>query len=333
MCYLSFDTKKIVIAIEWPFEIPDDAIKMLKPYGKVAYAPSLLERDLIEVFRDADATILGAFQFKTSVIETAEKLKIIARFGIGVDNVDLKAATDKGVIVTNVPKIMAESVAEHTLALMLAAAKNLVVSDRCVRSDRWRKFWELGLGTELWGKTLGIVGLGSIGSKVAEKSKAAFNMKILVYDPYVKPEKVKEISGEMAGLDRLLKESDVVSLHVPLTSETRHMVGEEQLRMMKKSAILINTARGQVVDQKALLKALTEKTISMVALDVLEKEPPIPDDPLLDLDNVIFTGHIGSVTNEAFHRVWIACTKAIIDVFEGRLPQPPANIVNREVIA
>lgn len=263
----------------------------------VDYRPKITPEELLKVAKEYDAMIVRSRTKVTKkVIQVAKRLKVIGRAGVGLDNIDLKAANERGIKVLNTPEALTNAVAELTIGLMISTARGIHRGHLHLKRGEWIK-GEL-LGTELAGKTLGIIGFGRIGRRVAEIAKA-FRMRILVYD-IVKPSKelLEKFNAEFVELEDLLERSDFVTLHVPATESTYHMIDEKRLKVMKKTAILINTARGSVVDEKALIKALKEGWIGAAALDVFEEEPP-KDKELLGLDNVLLTPHIGSQTKEA----------------------------------
>ena len=293
-------------------------------------APTSCE-EMVELARDAEAIISSDFPLTSQVLENAKSLRIIARVGVGYDNIDLDAATKRHIIVTNVPGALSDSVAEHTILLMLAVSRRLVTADRSVRKNEWDEFFQHAPGLELNGKTLGLIGLGAIGRAVAQRAKA-FNMELLVYDPYLDESKATGTNFRRVELARLLKESDIVSIHSPLTTETKKLIGERELNLMKGSAILINTARGAIIDQISLVEALKNGKIAGAGLDVLSREPPSQDDPILTMDNVVLTPHCAAFTLEALRRLWFACSDAVLRVLDGELPRPPANILNPQVI-
>ena len=290
------------------------------------------ERELCELVKDVDAIIVGDFPITPKVLDSAPKLKLVAKCGVGYDNIDVSFATQRGVFATNVPSVLAGPVAEHAILLMLAVAKKLVLSDSYVRTNRWDDFRPLGPGFELAGKTLGIIGFGAIGSRLNEMARNAFRMKVLAYDPFLPPEKIRERSAEPVTMEELLHGSDIVSVNVPLSPATKGLVGEKEMRWMKPSAVLINTSRGKVLDERALEKALTSGWISAAAIDVFENEPPDPKSPLLKLSNITMTPHTAAFTVEATKALWLACIGAVVDVLHGRRPQSPANILNPDVM-
>jgi D-3-phosphoglycerate dehydrogenase / 2-oxoglutarate reductase len=302
--------------------------KILAEVGAELVAVQCKNQDeVIALTKDADAVLASLTPMTRPVIETWTKMKVIARYGIGVDSVDLQAATDHGVYVTNVPDFCYDEVSDTALSLILAITRKVVAMHQLVK----QRVYNRGLAYpihKLRGKNLGLVALGRIAQAVARKA-IPFGFKILAYDPYVKPETFIDFPVEFVGLEDLLKQSDVVSLHTPLTSETRYMIGQAQLQMMKPTAFLINTSRGAVVEQAALIKALKEGWIAGAGLDVLEKEPPDPNDPILDLDNVVFTPHYASYSEEAYQEVREKAARQIVQVLRGEIP---TCLVNREVL-
>ena len=248
-------------------------------------------------------------------------LKIIANYAVGFDNIDLEAAKKRNLMVTNTPGVLTNTVAEHTFALMLSIAHRISEADRFSRAGKYHAWGpNLLLGTDMSGKTLGIVGLGRIGSRVAYHAVKGFDMKVIYTDPKPNPEFEKEFGAQYAEkLDDLLPLCDFVSIHVPLLDSTRHLINEARLRKMKRSAYLINTSLGPIIDEKALAKALEEKWIKGAAIDVFEFEPEITPD-LKELDNVIITPHIASATEETRNKMAEMAVDNIIDALEGRTP-------------
>lgn len=249
------------------------------------------------------------------------RLKIVARTGVGVDvsRVDVEAAKELRIWVTNMPGVNATAVAELALGQMVALARHTMEANRAVKESRWSDYGRF-LGAELAGKTLGIVGMGNIGTRVALRARA-FEMALLVCDPYIPASQVTALGGRWVGLDELLGGSDFVTLHCPLTRETRHMIGEPQLSLMKGSACLVNMARGGVVDEDALFSALSGRRIAAAAVDVMEEEPPRRDHPLIGLDNAIFTPHVGGSTREAQKRGEWGAAEEVVRVLEGGRPR------------
>ena len=254
----------------------------------------------------ADIVIVGWSDLTKNIIDSAKKLKMVSIWATTCHYVDLEAAKERRIVVTHVPGYASEAVAEHTFALLLAAIRKLPLADRHVRKGDfdWRPFG----GSELAGKTLGVIGTGAIGCRVAEIART-FRMQILGYDKYPNLKKAEEIGIKYVDLHTLLKQSDIVTLHVTLTSETERLVGKKEVETMKKGAIIINTSQGKVIDEKALVDALKSGKISFSGLDVFEEEPPKKDNPLFKLDNTILSPHIGFNTVEAAKR----CTDICID--------------------
>ena len=267
--------------------------------------------------------IAGGARVEENFLKTADKLEMIQTFGIGYDRIDVQACTKKGVIVCNVAEIYSEPVAQHAWALILDLSKNVTKADKSMRAGAWQsQDW---MGFQLWGKTLGIIGLGANGGRIAMKGRLAFGMRVLAFDPYVLPAGAQRWGVELASLERVLKESDVVALAVLLTAETRHMIGEKELSLMKKSAILINTCRGAVIDEAALIKCLQRGGIRGAGLDVFEQEPLSPNNPLLKMENVTLTPHIASSAIEAVEETYRGGVKNMIAYLEGRRPNWMVN--------
>lgn len=259
--------------------------------------------------------IVGVDPITRKVIESLPDLKIIAKHGVGVDNIDLVAVKERGVIVTNAPGSNSESVADLTWALILAAARQIPKADRVTRQGRWDRL----VGYEIYGKTIGIIGTGQIGLAVARRARG-FNMKILAYDKFPNEKAAKEIGITYVSLEQLLKEADIITVHVPLTDETRGLIGRNEFEFMKRTAIFINTSRGEIVDEEALYEALKSNRIWAAGLDVYSKEPPIGN-PLLELENVVLTPHLGAYTVEANLKMGMAAAKSIVQTFKGEDPE------------
>ena len=255
--------------------------------------------------------------------KSAGRLKIIARTGVGVDpsRVDLEAAKDLRIWVTNQPGSNAVSVAELVFGQMIALVRHTHEADRAVKANRWSDYLKF-IGTELAGKTLGIIGMGNIGARMAIRARA-FEMDFLVYDPYIAESHASALGGKWVSLEELLADSDFVTLHCPLNRETRSMIGEAQLALMKPSAFLINAARGGIVDEDRLCRVLQQKKIAGAALDVIADEPPPKDHPLFKLDNVLWTPHLGAVTLEASERGEWGAAQEVIRVLERKRPKNP----------
>lgn len=282
----------------------------------------LPQDDLKKIFASYDAVITTVSnKIDKDIIKSAsKKLKVIANFAAGYDNIDLEQAEKKKIVVANTPGVALESVAEHTFSLILALNKQLFAADRFVRGGRFTKFDpNLFVSSQLWGQTIGIIGLGRIGTFAAQIAYGGFRMQILYFDTK-RAEDFELIYGaKLCAVDTILKEADIVTLHVPLSKKTRHLIGKRELKLMKNSAILINTARGPVVDEEALVWALKNGEIAGAGLDVFEHEPKISED-LLQMNNVILTPHIASATTETREKMSQIAAQNIIDVFEGREP-------------
>jgi D-3-phosphoglycerate dehydrogenase len=260
--------------------------------------------------------------------KSAGRLKIIARTGVGVDpsRVDLQAAKAHKIWLTNMPGSNAVSVAELVFGQLIALARHTLDAGRAVKDNRWNEYLKY-IGTELAGKTLGIIGMGNIGTRVAIRARA-FEMDFLVYDPYIPESHVTALGGKCVGLQELLAQADFVTLHCPLTDETDGMLSEREIALMKPSAYLINAARGGIVNEEALCRALQQKQIAGAALDVVANEPPIKDHPLFQLENVILTPHLGALTWEASERGEWGAAEEVIRVLEGKRPKNPVVAVD-----
>lgn len=256
----------------------------------------------------ADAVIAGLEDYDRNLIESAKNLKVISRYGVGYDKVDLKAAADHHVAVTVTPGANGDSVADLAMTLMLACARNVVVMDNGIKGGNQAR----PSGVEMWGKTLGVVGAGRIGKGVAKRC-TGFRMRILCYDQYEDKNFKKECGAEYVDLNTLIRESDFITIHSPLTPETRNMFGAEQFKAMKKDAILVNTARGGIVDEKALYDALKNGVIRAAALDATVEEPPYGS-PLCTLSNCILTPHAGAATREAVSKMGLMSAQNAVDV-------------------
>ena len=272
---------------------------------------------------DVEGIILRTnIKITREIIESAPCLKIISRTGAGVDNIDIAVATEKGILVCHAPGVNSISVAEHALALMMALAKNLKITDKSVHEGNWKVRYT-SKGIDLDGRTLGLVGLGTIGALLAQKCRLAFNMKIIAYDPYLKEAEGVELHS---SLDQIFSQSDFISIHVPYTKETYHLINARLLSLMKPDSYLINTSRGAVVDEKALIEVLQNDLIAGAGVDVFEKEPPEMNNPLLKFENVITTPHSAGLNRDCERKLAIEAAQAVIDFIEGRQPK---HIYNR----
>jgi glyoxylate reductase len=315
-------------------ELPERGLKIIKEHFDyevwLEYAPPPKEV-IIEKVRDVDALAsLLSDKIDAEVFDAAPKLKIVAQLAVGFDNIDVKEATRRGIYVTNTPGVLTETTADFAWTLLMAVARRVVEADRYVHDGDWKVGWHPSMlsGRDVYGATIGIVGAGRIGFAVARRARG-FNMKIIYYDIVARPELEKELGAKRVDLQTLLRESDFVSVHVPLIKPTYHLINAEKLKLMKKTAYLINNSRGQVVDEKALHKALKEGWIAGAALDVFEQEPTPVDNPLLKLDNVVVAPHISSSSCETRSRMAEMVAENLIAFFEGRIPP---DLVNREVL-
>ena len=298
--------------------LEEEHIKKLQSIGdlEVFENPPKTAEELKERIKEADIVIVGWSDLTKNVIDSAKRLKMVSIWATTCHYADLEAAKERGIMVTHIPGYAMEAVAEHTFALLLAAIRKLPLADKHVRNGGfdWRPFG----GIELYGKTLGIIGTGSIGCRVAEIAKA-FKMRILGYDKYPNVKRAEEIGMKYVDLYTLLKESDFITLHVTLTSETERLIGKKEIEAMKKGVVLINTSQGKVVDEKALVDALKSGKMSFAGLDVFGEEPPAKDNSLFKLDNTILSPHVGFHTTEAAKRCTDICIENVVRFLEGRL--------------
>ena len=295
--------------------IDDEGIQKLKQAGFwVDVNPTISAEQLIKTVSNYDAIIVRSrTQVTKKVIEAGKRLKAVGRAGAGLDNINVEAAEKRGIMVLNTPEAPADAVAELTMGLMISLARKIALADRTLKEGKWLKK-EL-MGWQLKGKTLGLIGLGNIGEKVARIARA-LGMKILIHKRTPPPpELLKELEAEYIPLQELLQRSDIVSIHIPLTPQTEHMIGARELQLMKKGAFLINTSRGAIVDEKALLEALQSGKLGGAALDVYEVEPP-KDLTLIRLPNVVCTAHIGAQTEEAQKAAAVLIVEKIVNVLK-----------------
>ena len=310
-------------------QIPQKGLEMLKARFEVEIGASdrnLSRREICEGTKDADALVcLLSDAIDEEILSGAKKLKIIANYAVGYNNINVEYAKEHGIFVTNTPGVLTETTADLTWALMLSVARRIVEADKFTRSGKF-KGWEpeLMLGSDVFGKTLGVIGAGRIGQAVMKRA-IGFGMRVIYYSKSRLPLDIESnLNASYVSLEKLLKEADFVSLHVPLTKNTYHMIGEDQLSLMKRTAYLINTARGPVVDEEALVKFLKEKRIAGAALDVFENEPLLTPG-LTELDNVVITPHIGSASKETREKMSVIVAENVIVALEGKIPP---NCVN-----
>ena len=307
--------------------IGPEGVSLLETGADVDVKTGMKPAELLDTVGGYDALVVRSeTKVNRDVIEAGSKLQVIARAGIGVDNIDLEAATGAGIAVVNAPTGNTVAAAEHTVALMLALARNVPGAHQSLQSGEWRR--SAFMGVEVRDKTLGICGLGRVGTEVARRAQP-FGMRLVGYDPFVAPDYARRIGVELLSLDELLAESDFVTLHTPLTEGTRGMLGMRQIEKIKQGARVINVARGELVDEAALLAGLESGKLSGVALDVFAKEPPDPS-PLLEHPKAIVTPHLGASTREAQREVAIEAAEQVLAVLKG---EPARNTVNAPFVA
>jgi D-3-phosphoglycerate dehydrogenase len=292
---------------------------------KVDEVSKLSESELVKKIKGYDALIIRSGTTVTKkIIDSADKLKVIGRAGVGLDNVDVAAASKKGIVVMNAPAGNTVSTAEHAFSLMLSLSRNIPDANHSVKGGKWdrKKF----MGVELYGKTLGVIGLGRIGTEVAKRA-LSFGMKIVAYDPFLSKEKARSLNVEPVNLDILLKSSDFITIHTPLTEETRHLIDDKAFKKMKNGVRIVNAARGGIIDEKALAKHLKSGKVGGAALDVYEteSEPPV-DSPIFNMDKVITTPHLGASTEEAQVNVAMDIARSVSDALLGKGFRNAANI-------
>ena len=282
---------------------------------------------LLEKAGEADGILTNIMdRIDADVFQAAHRLKVVSQLGVGVDNIDVAEATRRGVLVGNTPGVLAKATADIAFGLLMSAARRISEGDRWLRAGNWKMQYHpmVWLGAEIHGATLGIVGMGQIGVEMAKRARG-FDMRVIYYSRTRKLELESELGMEYFEPSDLLSTADFVTLHIPLTQETRHFIGERELRLMKPTAILINAARGAVVDFRALYTALKEGWISGAALDVTDPEPILPDDPLLTLDNLVITPHIGSASIDSRRRTCLLAARNVVAGIQGRRLEACAN--------
>lgn len=305
--------------------LSDEGLKILKDIKEftVDVKTELKPEELKSVIKDYDALLVrSATKVTKDIIDAASKLKVVGRAGVGLDNVDLNAATQKGIIVMNTPGGNTVSTAEHAVSMILSLSRNIPQANASMKKGEWKR--SKFMGVELYAKTLGIVGFGRIGKEVAKRA-LSFGMNILAFDPFLSKEVAESLGIKVVELKELFQESDYITVHTPMTEETRHMVSTEQFKIMKKGVRVINCARGGIIDELALVAAVKEGKVAGAALDVFEKEPLAADNELLKLDNVILTPHLGASTEEAQVNVAIEVAEIVRDALLGRGIRNAAN--------
>ncbi|MBR4382771.1 MAG: phosphoglycerate dehydrogenase, partial [Selenomonadaceae bacterium] len=314
--------------------IANEGIELLKENFDVEVRDKISHEELLDIIPTFDALIVrSASKVSADVLERGVNLKIIGRAGVGVDNIDVQAATARGIIVINSPDGNTIAATEHTFAMMLAVSRNIPQANQVMHAGGWdrKKF----VGVELRNKTLGIIGLGKIGAGVAKRAQS-FDMKVIAYDPFVSEERAKSLGVKLTELNELFATSDYITVHMPLTNKTRDMISLPQMKIMKPTVRLINCARGGIINEKDLATALTEKIIAGAAIDVFDGEPLAEDSPLRNLPNIILTPHLGASTVEAQIGVSVDVAKGIIDALNNRpvatavnLPHIPSHVLEK----
>ena len=304
--------------------ISPKGIELLQKEFEVVVKDKLPAEELLEIIPDFDALIVrSASKVTAEVIARAKKLKIIGRAGVGVDNIDIPAATAKGIIVINSPGGNTIAATEHTMAMMLAMSRNIPIANETMHKGEWNR--KKYVGVELRGKTLGVVGMGRIGSGVAKRAMA-FDMNVLAYDPYINEERAKALGVKVATFDEVIENSDFITVHMPLTKETKGMIAMEQMKKMKPGVRLVNCARGGIIDEADLAEALKQGLVAAAAIDVYTSDPPAEKgNPLLEAPNIVLTPHLGASTVEAQIGVSVDVAKGIIAALHG---EPVATAVN-----
>jgi D-3-phosphoglycerate dehydrogenase len=302
--------------------IAEEGIQLLRSYAQVDVQTKLTPEQLKAIIGNYDALIVRSqTQVRAEVIELGMNLKVIGRAGVGTDNIDVDAATRNGIVVVNAPTGNTVAAAEHTIALMLALARNVPQANSRLKSGKWQR--EDMIGSELRNKTLGIIGLGNVGSEVANRAQA-FEMRVVAYDPFISKDYARNLEVDLVSLDQLLKEADFITLHVPLTKTTKNFIGAKELAKLKPTARIINCARGGLIDEEAVVKAIKAGKIAGAAFDVFDKEP-LTDSPLFTEDKIIVTPHLGASTFEAQTSIAKDITEEVLSVLQGRFSKYAVN--------
>lgn len=303
-----------------PDPISQVGLDALAPHCQVI-APWLSGDEIGEIPADAAGVMVRTYPVNAARMDAAPGLRVVAKHGVGIDNIDVPAATARRIPVLWTPEANADAVAQHALALMLGLANRLAAADEALRAGRFLERLDFG-SVELTGRTLGIIGIGRIGGRVARRAAVGLGMEVLAFDPYVEDERPATMVDDMG---ELLARSDVVTLHVPLTEETHHLIDADALEQMKSTAFLINTSRGGVIDEPALAQALTTGSIGGAGIDVYADEPPGPDHPLLSAPRILLTPHVAGLSDQALVRVATQAAEGIVDVLQGCRPASPVN--------
>jgi D-3-phosphoglycerate dehydrogenase / 2-oxoglutarate reductase len=306
--------------------IADSGLELLRQQNDVelTYRPGLKGQELLDAIADAEALITRSGTGVTEeLLAAAKKLRVVGRAGVGLDNVDVDASTARGVLVVNAPTANIISATEHTMALLLAACRNIAEADQSVKRGEWVRSKFMGL--ELNGKTLGIIGLGRIGSGISRRARA-FGMRVMAYDPYIASSVGDKLGVELGALEPLLKSADFITVHTPLTDETKGMIGPDEFAKMKDGVVVVNCARGGIYEENALAAALHSGKVAAAAVDVYVEEPPAKDHPLLNAPNIVLTPHIGANTIEAQDRVAVQTAEMVVEALRGSIFVSAVNL-------
>jgi D-3-phosphoglycerate dehydrogenase len=295
--------------------------------AEIVAAPDGSEETLAGLAGDVDAIVTCFAPVTGNVLQAAPKCVMVSRYGVGVDNIDVSTATELGMVVAYVPDYCMDEVSDHTILLLLALNRRLLHFDRCARTEGWGTLPLTLTVSRLRNRVLGLVGMGKIGQEVCRKARA-FGMRVLAWDPYLSSEQFKAVGAESASFETMLSEADFVSIHAPLNTDTKGMIGEKAFSMMKSTAYIINCARGPIVDEAALIEALRNGKIAGAGLDVLESALPSRDNPLFAMDNVIVTPHVAFFSQQSFIELRTRASQAVVDVLSGRVP---GNVANPQV--
>ncbi len=317
--------KKVIIDVA---AIHKDGLKVFEPYEDIETVIYPKDRPLTDIVHDVNGILVGLSIFDAAVIQSAPDLQILAKHGVGYDNIDVAAATKRGIPVAVTPYANNMSVAEFTLGCMLALSKKLYPSSQALKAGAYRGMKDF-TGIDLWGRTIGVIGVGRIGTELSRMCRLAFNMNVLAYDPCVTDAYLINVGARRAAnLEELLTHADFVTVHCPLTPETQDIIGEKELQSMKPSAYLFNTARGGIVNEQALVKALDKGWIQGAAVDATVMEPPGQDHPLVTHEKILVTPHIAANSDEAMSKMAVMAAQEILRVLNG---EKPFNIVNPEI--
>jgi len=302
--------------------LSEEGIEILKKEATVDLETNLTQEELINKIKEYDALVIrSGTKVTKEVIESGKKLKIIGRAGVGVDNIDIEAATKRGIIVANAPEGNTISAAEHTIAMLLSMSRNIPQANTSLKNKEWnrKKF----MGVEVCDKILGVIGLGRVGSEVAKRA-LGLEMKVLAYDPFISEERAKELGVKLTTVDEICKEADYITVHTPLNKDTKDLINDNNFKLMKKGVRIINCARGGIINEEALCRAIKNGIVEGAALDVFVQEPPL-NSPLLDFDKVVVTPHLGASTHEAQINVAVSVAKEVLNALKGL---PVKNAIN-----